>query len=56
MLVQGPLAKLETETTGTTHLGKGVVCISEMEAVQRLLSLSNGYEDTKSLFHIYLGI
>lgn len=33
--MQTPLAELEIERTGTIHLEKGVVCISEMEAVQR---------------------
>lgn len=57
--MQTPLAELEIERTGTIHLGKGVLCISEMQAVfgpRRLLSLLNGYEGTKGLLHICLGI
>lgn len=55
--MQTPLAELEIERTGTIHLGKGVLCISEMQAVfgpRRLLSLLNGYEGTKGLLHICL--
>lgn len=34
MLVQTPLIELEIERNGTIHLGKGVLCISEMVAMQ----------------------
>lgn len=57
--MQIPVAELKVERTGSIHIGNGVLGISEMKGKDqfgptKFLSLLNGNEGPKALFHICL--